>query len=312
MARAKNAVGTSGNSSEFGAALVTAPMVNLAFGGTTTANINAGPQVGGSDDAFNGDPGSKWYGWNAPTGWLQYDFGSGNAQVVKRYTVACADVDTRDPKSWNFLGSQDGTTWTTLDTQSNQSFAARFLQNTYNIGNTTAYRYYQIQITANNGAGGVAIGDLGLWGDTGRTMQDGTYSVISRYSNKLMAASSGGTANGTQLVQWSPSGGNEQKWTFTSLGNGQYKVTGVASGRVMNVSGNSGSNGANLILWDWNGANNEKWTITPIGDGYFKMTAVNSGKVADVEGPSTANGANVHQWSYVGALNQQWSFSTAP
>jgi len=312
VARAKNAVGTSGNSSEFGTALITAPMVNLAFGGTTTANINAGPQVGGSDDAFNGDPGSKWYGWNAPTGWLQYDFGSGNAQVVKRYTVACADVDTRDPKSWNFLGSQDGTTWTTLDTQSNQSFAARFLQNTYNIGNTTAYRYYQIQITANNGAGGVAIGDLGLWGDTGRTMQDGTYSVISRYSNKPMAASSGGTANGTQLVQWSPSGGNEQKWTFTSLGNGQYKVTGVASGRVMNVSGNSGSNGANLILWDWNGANNEKWTITPIGDGYFKMTAVNSGKVADVEGPSTANGANVHQWSYVGALNQQWSFSTAP
>ena len=312
VARAKNSAGTSGNSPQFGAASLPTAMVNLAFGGTTTANINVGPQVGGSDDAFNNDPGSKWYSWNSPTGWLQYDFGSGTAQVVKRYTIACADVADRDPKSWNFLGSQDGTIWTTLDTQGNQSFANRFGQNTYNIGNTTAYRYYQIQITANNGAGGVAIGDLGLWGDSGRTMPDGTYYVVNRYGNKPMAASSGGTANGTKLVQWGYGGGNEQKWTFTHLGNGQYKVTGVASGRVMDVSGNSGSNGANLILWDWNGANNQKWTVTPVANGLFKITAVHSGKVADVEGPSTANGADVHQWSYVGAMNQQWMFSTTP
>jgi hypothetical protein len=312
VAQAKNSAGTSGNSPEFGAALLPSPMVNLAFGGTTTANINAGPQVGGSDDAFNGDPGSKWYGWNAPTGWLQYDFGSGNAQVVKRYTVACADVDTRDPKNWNFLGSQDGATWTTLDTQSNQSFANRFSQNTYDIANTTAYRYYQIQITANNGASGVAIGDLGLWGDTGHTFPDGTYQMINRYGNKPMAAVNGSTTNGTQLVQWSYNGGSEQKWTLSYLGSGQYKITGLASGRVVNVSGNSGSNGANLILWDWANSNNEKWSVTPIGDGYFRITALSSGKVADVAGPSTADGAVVHQWDYVGVTNQKWSFTIMP
>ena len=160
--------------------------------------------------------------------------------------------------------------------------------------------------------GGTAIGELGLWGDTGRTIPEGTYHAINRYGNKPMAAASGGTANGTKLVQWGYNGGNEQKWTFTHLGNGQYKVTGLASGRVMDVSGNSGSNGANLHLWDWLNANNQKWTVTPIGDGYFRITAVHSGKVADVEGPSTANGADVHQWSYVGALNQHWSFTLAP
>ena len=100
VVQAKNSVGTSGNSPQFGAALLSAPMVNLAFGGTTTATINAGPQVGGSDTAFDGDPGSKWYCYNSPTGWIQYDFGANNAQVIKRYTINSADVPSRDPKDW--------------------------------------------------------------------------------------------------------------------------------------------------------------------------------------------------------------------
>jgi regulation of enolase protein 1 (concanavalin A-like superfamily) len=310
VVQAANSAGTSGNSPQFGDARIPVPMVNLAFGGTANDSSNNSSNAA---YAFDRNPGSQWF-YQQTTGWLSYDFGANNAQVVKRYTLAEPDnLTTRNPKDWQFQASQDGTTWTTLDTQSNQSFVYLFRPLTYNISNTTAYRYYRLNITANNGyAYAVHVGELGLWGDSGHTIPDGTYNVVSRYSNKPMAALSGGTANGTQLVQWSPGGGNEQKWTFTSLGNGQYKVTGVAGGRVMNVSGNSGSNGANLILWDWNNANNEKWTITPIDDGYFKMTAVHSGKVADVEGPSTANGAVVHQWSYVGALNQQWSFTLAP
>ncbi|HEY8903079.1 MAG TPA: RICIN domain-containing protein, partial [Chthoniobacterales bacterium] len=312
VVQAANSAGTSGNSPQFYGSLLSAPMVNLAFGGITTASINAGPQVGGSDTAFDGDPGSKWYCYNSPTGWIQYDFGAGNAQAVKRYTVNSADVPARDPIAWSLLGSQDGSAWTTLDTQSGQSFAIPMAQNTYNISNTTAYRYYRLNITSNNGATGVAISELGLWGDAGRTMPDGTYYVVNRYGNKPMAALNGGTAGGTQLVQWTYSGGGEQKWTFSYLGSGEYKITGLASGRVVNVSGNSNSNGANLILWDWNGATNEQWSITPIGDGYFRLTALNSGKVADVAGPSTADGAVVHQWDYVGVTNQKWSFTIMP
>jgi hypothetical protein len=169
VVQAKNAVGTSGNSPEFGAALLPAPMVNLAVGGTTSASINTGSKVGCSDTAFDCNPGSKWYGYNSPTGWLQYDFGAGKAQVVKRYTINSADAPDRNPTSWNFLGSQDGSKWTTLDSQSNQSFALRMGMNTYDIANTTAYRYYRLDITANNGGtSGVAVSELGLWGDSGR------------------------------------------------------------------------------------------------------------------------------------------------
>jgi len=70
------------------------------------------------------------------------------------------------------LGSQDGVAWTTLDAQSEQSFAYRMRMNSYTIGDTVAYRFYRLDITANNGAPGVAVAELGLWADTGRTNPD--------------------------------------------------------------------------------------------------------------------------------------------
>ena len=47
----------------------------------------------------------------------------------------------------------------------------------------------------------MAVSELGLWGDSGRIIRDGAYHLVSRYSNKVMAALNGGTANGTKLVQ---------------------------------------------------------------------------------------------------------------
>ena len=310
VVQAKNSAGSSGNSPQFGDSLLPAPMVNLAFSGTATASSYT-QSIEAPDKAFDSNPGSKWFA-TAPTGWLQYDFGANNAQVVKRYTVSSADVATRDPKSWSFLGSQDGSNWTTLDSQSNQSFANRMQMNTYNIGNATAYRYYELQITANNGATGVAVAELGLWSDTGRTIQDGTYHVVSRKSNKVLDLASGGTADGTDAVQWGWSGGNSQKWTVTYLGNGQYQFQGLASGKLLEVTNASTSNGAIVQIWPSNNNNCQKWTITPAGDGACKLLNVNSSKAADVSSGSTADGAAIIQWPYSGAANQLWLFSITP
>jgi hypothetical protein len=312
VVRAKNSAGTSGNSPQFGDALLPPAMVNLAFGGTATdsAHINGQDATG----AFDGNVGTKWFNNNvAPTGWIQYDFGAGNAQLVKRYTVSSAnDVPGRDPKDWNFLGSQDGVAWTTLDSQSNQSFANRYQQNTYAIGNATAYRYYRLEITANNGEVGVQLSELGLWGDSGHTIPDGTYRVISRKSNKVLDLVGAGTADGTDAIQLGSNGSDSQRWTFTHLGNGQYQIKGVASGKLLEVSGASTSNGAVVQIWPSNNNNCQKWTILPAGDGTYKLLNVNSGKAADVSGGSIADGATIIQWPDSGADNQRWLISSAP
>jgi len=308
VVQAVNSAGTSGNSMVFGSShsMLIPRLANLAFGGTTLASTNTGSQVGGSDDAFNGDPGSKWYGFSAPTGWLRYDFGANNAQVVKRYTINSADVATRDPKDWQFQGSQDGSTWTTLDTRSGQTFTIPMAQNTYNIGNTTAYRYYRINITANNGATGVAIGDLGLWSDSGRTIPDGRYQIVNRKSNKVMEVSGLGTADGTGIDQWTYNGGSNQKWDIAWQGNGQYRATDVHSGKVLDNGGTSNT-GVQLAIQTWSGGTSQLWKIVSDSDGDFHLTSVNSNLAADVSGGSTADGAHVIQWTYSGSDNQLWT-----
>jgi hypothetical protein len=309
-ARAINAVGN-GTSPAFGASLLPSAMVNLAFGGTATDDKNS--VASNNANGFDQNSGSHWF-HQGTTGWLQYDFGAGGAQVVKRYTVnATYFLPERDPKDWQFLASNDGANWTTLDLQSGQSFTVLHQQKTYNLSNTTAYRFYRFNVTANNGSPDfLHIGDLGLWGDTGRTLPDGRYRVAGRRSKKVLDLVNGGTADGTDAIQWGWNGGNDQKWDLVHLGNGQYKLTGVASGKLLEVVNASAADGAVLQIWPSNNHNCQKWTVTPAGDGFFKLLNVNSGKAADVSSGSTADGAAIIQWTYGGADNQQWRMSTAP
>ncbi len=315
VVQAANSAGTSGNSPQFYGSLLTAPLVNLAFSGNGTASSNdGGSGWDGPAQAFDNDPWTRWYNGNthpSPTGWLRYDFGSGNAPVIKRYTVNSADTVGREPTAWQFQGSNDGSTWTTLDTQSGQAFSDPYKQKIYDIGNTTGYRYYQVNVTAGNG-GALGISELGLWGDSGRTLQDGTYRIVNKKSNKVLDVYNNGITDGTNVDQWSWNGGNNQKWTVTSLGNGQYQAVGVGSGKLLEVAGASTANAANVQIWSSNNGNGQKWTITPAGDGNYKFLNVNSGKAVDVNGGSTADGANVLQWPYSGADNQLWRISIAP
>jgi hypothetical protein len=312
VVQAANSAGTSGNSPQAYASLLPAPMANIAFGGTATDSTHS---TGGEGaNVFDGDPGTKWFNNNAgvPT-WVQYDFGANNAQTVKRYTLTSAnDVPARDPVAWSFLGSQDGTTWTTLDTQSGQAFANRWQQNTYPIGNTTAYRYYRLNVTANGGDAAVQLSELGLWSDTGRTIPDGRYTLTDRLCNKVMGLVSGGTADGTHADQWTWNSGTDQRWDVAYLGNGQYKLTGVSSGKVLEISNGSTGNGGVVQIWSSTGTNWQKWTIAPSNDGYFKVLNVNSGKSLDVQNNGTADGTAILQYTDIGASNQQWLMPIMP
>lgn len=311
---ATNSAGTSVNSPE-DSATTQSPMTNVVSLSTASASANGSSSSEGAAKAIDLNPGSKWFNGNAgATGWLQCDFGSGFTQTIKRYVVISAnDASDRDPKDWQFQGSSDGSNWTTLNTQSGQTFTNRYQANTYPIASPAAYRYYRLNITANNGSStGIQFSELALLTDQGRTIPDGTYRVLNRKSNKALDVQGGSTTSGAPLVQWGYNGSDSQKWTLTDTGNGQYKIIGLASGKAIDVSGASTSNGAGLLIWPYGGANNQKWTVTPTGDGYFKLTAVHSGKSADVNSGSTADGASIIQWPYGGGTNQQWSISLAP
>jgi hypothetical protein len=137
---------------------------------------------------------------------------------------------------------------------------------------------------------------------------NGTYKITARHSGKALDVSSGSTADGANVQQWTDNGSTAQQWIITPTTGGYYKLVCKASNKCLDVSNNSLSDGANVHQWAYFGNFNQQWLIEPTTDGYYKLTARHSGKALDVSGGSSAthDGANVHQWGYVGGTNQQW------
>ncbi|MEP7049439.1 MAG: discoidin domain-containing protein [Pseudomonadota bacterium] len=140
---------------------------DLSSGGTGTAST---APVGGEQgpQAFDNDPTTKWYsgGGSGTTGWLAYHFTGTTTHFATSYAVTSAnDVPGRDPSAWQFQGSTDGSAWTTLDTRSTQSFTNRYQTKFYTLDNNTAYNYYRLNITGNNGGTELQLSEFQLYGE---------------------------------------------------------------------------------------------------------------------------------------------------
>lgn len=133
---------------------------------TMTSNTVPGPFVASATSAFSGTfdafrafdggvGGSQyWIGTGSGVDTLKLDLGSGNAQILDNYDIQANTVPEplRSPKNWTMQGSNDNSTWTTVDTRTNEtSWSSGQLRNYVCATRTTAYRYFRISITANNG-----------------------------------------------------------------------------------------------------------------------------------------------------------------
>ena len=154
---ANTASGATANGTESGAGL---NALRIRTTGGTAASGQNTTGTEGVDKAFDGSTATKWFNGTGATDWIQYRFAAGRRWPLSQYKISSAnDTPTRDPVSWQILGSNDGVGWTTLDTRTGQSFAARFQTNTYNVPLTAAYEYYRLDITANGGATGIQLSE---------------------------------------------------------------------------------------------------------------------------------------------------------
>lgn len=90
-----------------------------------------------------------------PTFFIELDYDI--AQRLDAYTLTSAnDADGRDPKDWTIKGSNDSTTWVTLDTRTGEMFDARQKTQRYDFTNKDTYKYYRLAITSTkNGTSGL-------------------------------------------------------------------------------------------------------------------------------------------------------------
>lgn len=140
-----------------------------------------------------------------------------------------------------------------------------------------------------------------------------TYYIQNKLSGKYLDVYDNGTANGTRVIQWKFTGGDNQKWRVVRQNSyGVYKLYSVSSGKVLDVyQGNTG-NSAKMNIWtDYANSTSQKFSIQLNVDGYshrILTLATKYEKCAVSQGATINDGANVVQYAYNGTQNDQWIF----
>ena len=101
--------------------------------------------------AFDRNTGTVWQANALNAGWLSYQFTSG--KTIKRYGFFSFLNNVANPRTWTFEGSNDGSSWAVLDTQTNFVTGVSTFYSFDISSNVTSYLYYRINITAIQTAG---------------------------------------------------------------------------------------------------------------------------------------------------------------
>jgi hypothetical protein len=112
---------------------------------------------GAAFQAFDRNTNLGW-GSTLATAWLSYQFPTG--KIIKRYGFLTTTNNTINPRTWTFEGSNNGSTWTTLDTQTNFVTGISTFFSFDISTNTTSYTYYRINVSAVQSGSSLAITEL--------------------------------------------------------------------------------------------------------------------------------------------------------
>ncbi|MEQ9878382.1 discoidin domain-containing protein [Pectobacterium aroidearum] len=117
--------------------------------------------------AFNGTLNRYWASKTVPTvanpHWLRITMVAPALIDTYRITNENLNPGPLSPKSWMFQGSNDGTTWYTLHTVSNDTRDGKGAVREYTFANNTPYLSFRILITEHNAGPHVQIGELEIF-----------------------------------------------------------------------------------------------------------------------------------------------------
>lgn len=114
-------------------------------------------------NCFTANTSIIWATSGVASGWASLDLGSGNSKICFSYSLTGLASGTSNymAKTWTFEGSNDNSTWDTLDTRSSETSWGDYEVREYDCATvTTAYRYFRLNVTANNGASFLEVNQL--------------------------------------------------------------------------------------------------------------------------------------------------------
>jgi len=140
-----------------------------------------------------------------------------------------------------------------------------------------------------------------------------SFYIKNAYTGYNLDATSGGTANNTQIISWDQNNQINQKWQFFS-NDSSYEIRGLASGRDIAIANQSTNPGTGILLYDHNTGWNQIWKIVPFS---FSFTTQPSNSTAQIGTSSAsftavANGsASSYQWQYSSDAGTSWNNTAA-
>ena len=114
----------------------------------------------------------------------------------------------------------------------------------------------------------------------------------SYYAGDSLDLAGGDTTDGTNIQQWSKTGGKHQEWRLVALDNGYCKIVSMADeSKCIAAADSTGANGVNVELAAYSGADNQQWKLIQDGAFYGIVSkAANDGAGLDVYDWSTESG----------------------
>ena len=263
------------------------------LGGTVTAEYpNSSSES--EDKIVDNNPGSKYLGVNGAGGWVQYQ--TSQAYTVNSYAITAAnDAPERDPMDWTLYASNDGSSWTALDVRSGEDFANRFQKRRFDIANSTAYRYYRLDMVQNSSIL-FQLSELELFANDVGTAPPPTF-------NQKVQAESYSAMSGVQLETGAGAEGQNVGWIDANDWMAYSGITIPTSGNYTVTYRVASPNGGGRLSLDLNGGATVLGAVDiPSTGGWFNWTTVshtvyiNAGTYS-VGVFAVAPGWNIDWWS---------------
>jgi hypothetical protein len=255
---------------------------NTTPSGTAAASSVSG--TGAAWKAFDRDTSSIWLSLNANAAWLSYQFPTG--KIIKRYGFFSHSANANNIRTWTFEGSNNGSTWVVLDTQTNFVTGISTFYSFDISSNTTSYTYYRINVTAVQTLGnGPAIAELEMSEITnlyGGTVASGQFKFANGGNLTCSASNAIEVGSTTPTLLFDLASGNSATFNGNVISlaaiSGSQSIR-YSSNGTFNIVGNftlNNQNNSSRRIFDVTGTG----IINHIGD-------INSSQSQNVAGPFT-------------------------
>lgn len=160
---------------------------------------------------------------------------SAGAQAVKTYTLTSGATGSVRPKSWTLEGSNDGSTWTTVDTRTDETFTWDKQTRAFQVTGSQKFKQFRLKITATTTGAGATIAELELLADPAAdsggtptiTAASAVTGTVGTNVSTVFADVTGLTVSGTSATIDFGDGSEPVAATLTSGDLGGVRVSGM-------------------------------------------------------------------------------------